>query len=69
MTPQMLSQEPNMLAHTENIQNMDKSELNDLFMQLIQSVGPDILQYGADGGPATANEIIAQLRRMNLPNN
>jgi hypothetical protein len=44
MTPQMLSQEPSMLAHMENIQNMDQSELKDLFMQLIQSVGPDILQ-------------------------
>ena len=55
-----------MLNHMENIQHMDKSELEGLFMQVITQCGSDILQTGADGGPASLKEIVGQLRRMNL---
>jgi hypothetical protein len=36
MTPSDLAQAPDMLAHLENIQQMDKSELEGLFMTVIQ---------------------------------
>jgi hypothetical protein len=74
MTPQDLAQAPSMLAHMENIQHMDKSELEGLFLTVIQQCGNDILPPSSDGGPASLKDIVSQLRLQAnsggpLPNN
>lgn len=54
----------------DNLQHMDKSELEGLFMTVIQQCGGDLLQPSADGGPASLKDIVGQLRRqVNLPQN
>jgi hypothetical protein len=62
MTPQDLSKAPSMLTHMENIQHMDKSELEGLFMTVIQQCRNDILPPSSDGGPASLKDIVGQLR-------
>lgn len=54
----------------DNLQHMEKSELEGLFMTVIQQCGGDLLQPNDDGGPASLKDIVGQLRRqVNLPQN
>ena len=64
MTPSELAQTPSMLTHMENIQHMDKSELEGLFMTVIQQCGSDILPPSSDGGPASLKDLVGQLRKQ-----
>jgi hypothetical protein len=42
--PQGYNQQMPMIPHMDNIQQMDKGQLEGLLMQLVQMCGPDVLQ-------------------------
>ena len=44
MTPQMLSNQPHAVTHTQNMQNMEASEIESLFTSICSQLDPELLQ-------------------------
>ena len=44
MTPQMLSNQPQLLTHTQNMQQMELSEIESLFTSICSQLDPELLQ-------------------------
>lgn len=44
MTPQMLANEPQLLTHSQNIQQMEFSEIESLFTSICSQLDPELLQ-------------------------
>jgi len=44
MTPQMLANQPQLLTHVQNMQQMELSEIESLFTTICSQIDPELLQ-------------------------